>query len=228
MIKENKIKQKFVKIIHLLIVVLVTKAQTNQPQIQSIDYEKFNDIASQSLEDKKIVYNQAKSILKKSSSITPQDALEQAYLLNPEISHRASSRLAVAIFTHYGKDKTFDDIIENIIKHLDVEKRKIFKKIIERKVDDLHDKDDILKKVAYLKTKVMCKFKKSYHENDTNYWANWTNSYKGLTINQQKKCIEQYLTKALNFALEYPNFTVKALKKYKLTQVFGDLMLRLS
>jgi hypothetical protein len=227
MIKENKIKQQILKILHLLIVVLVTKAQTNQHQIQSIDYEKFNDIASQSIEDKKIVYNQAKSILKK-SSITPQDALEQAYLLNPEISHRASSRLAVAIFTHYGKDKTFDDIIENIIKHLDVEKRKIFKKIIERKVDDLHDKDDILKKVAYLKTKVTCKHEKSYHENATNHWANWTNKYKDLTPKQQKECIEQYLTKALNFALEYPNFTVKALKKYKLTQVFGDLMLRLS
>jgi hypothetical protein len=215
MIKENKIKQQILKILHLLIVVLVTNAQTNQPQIQSIDYEKFNNIASQSIEDKKIVYNQAKSILKKSSSITPQDALEQAYLSNPEISQRAAKRLALAIFTYYGKDKTFDDIIENIIQQLDVKKRKILNKIRERKVDDLHDKNDILKKIAYLKSKVTCEFKKSYHKNDTNYWANWTNSYKGLTIDQQKKCINQYLTKALNFVLDYPNFTVKALERYK-------------
>jgi hypothetical protein len=215
MIKENKIKQQILKILHLLIVVLSTNAQTNQHQIQSINFEKFNDIASRSIDDKKIIYDQAKSILKKSSSTTPQDALEQAYLSNPEISQRAAKRLSLAIFTHYGKDKTFDDIIKNIIQQLDVKKRKILNKIRQRKVDDLQDKNDILKTIAYLKSKVACEFKKSYHENDTNYWANWTNSYKGLTIKQQKKCINKYLTKALNFALDYPNFTVKALESYK-------------
>lgn len=217
MIKENKFRQQIVKVLYLLIGVLNTKAQTNQQQIQSIDYEKFNDIASQSIEDKKIVYDQAKSILKQNSSITPKNALERAYLSNPGILHRASIRLALAIFTHYGKDKIFDDIIENIIKHLDVKKRKIFNKIVERNVSDLHDKNDILKRVAYLKSKETCKYKKSYHENDTNYWANWINTYKDLTIEQQKKCIEKYLTKALNFALDYPNFTVNALKIYKST-----------
>ena len=180
-----------------------------------IKLTKYNNIAAQSIEDKKVIYNLAKLYLNKKNSVLPQEALYQTYLANPEISLRAAQRLAIAIFNHRGKDDLIDNILDNIIQQLNNNETEILNKIINGQLDKLVDKPNINERIAYLKSKVLCEFKKSYHIADTNEWADWTNTYKGLDIAKQKYCFEKYLTKALHFMLDYPIFAAKELIKYK-------------
>lgn len=180
-----------------------------------IELTKYNNIAAQSIEDKKVIYNLAKLYLNKKNSVLPQEALYQTYLANPEISLRAAQRVAIAIFNHRGKDNLIDNILDNIIQQLNNNETEILNKIINGQLDKLVDKPNINERIAHLKSKGLCEFKKSYHVEDTNEWADWTNTYKGLDIAKQKYCFEKYLTKALHFMLDYPSFAAKELIKYK-------------
>ncbi len=214
-IKKDTMYYKIFKIMSLLLCVINTNAQIKTCSKSLIKFERFNNISKQSVKDREFVYDLAKLILNQESSISSKEALYQAYLLNPEISLRAAERLALAIFTHVGKDNIVDNIIDSIINQLDCNSLEILNRIVKNEINGLKDKNDIYERIAYLKSKVLCEFKKSYHEVDTKQSANWTNTYKGLNIDQQKYCVEKYLTKAVNFMIDYPNFTVRALENYK-------------